>query len=584
MTPASHWLHPLRAASHDATACTPGALTLGTPGDVLYPETGNGGYLSVHTDVNLVYNAPTNRFLAGNNVVLTDEATQCLTSFSLDFERTSADTVAGPDLTVGSVTVDGAPAGFTFVQPTYPGDPLGQDDLNPAAHEMSQTDPVGGPHHNALPPACAPELLSPNAAPNAPDGQQCPADKLVVTPSVPIDDGVTFTVTVNFTGRPGIHHDGDGSTEGWFRFNNGGFVTTEPVGTEDWMPLNDFPTAKPTYDFYDTVNAGLKAICNGMLVSTTFNPPTSLFPKGSTTWHWRSTAPVASYLVENSVGNYVFSQHVGAQGVTYYQAQSSSISAAQQKSNLAVMNRLSSIIAFESQFSGPYPFTSAGIVVGGPSVSFEEEMQTMMAFAGSRVGTSILYHETMHQWWGDNVTEAGYNMIFYKEAFAVMAQDMETALQAETAAGGPKSPAGPAAFEASLVSQFDASYSNINTSWTTAPSNPSPDNLYDMSSTYVRPSDAMIALRLILGPANFDGALQQIQRTYGGGTIDETQLEAAFHQWMPDTSSACSQKLDDFFTEWFDTAYPAGGGANAPQITGPGLDGAGFYDSTGGCS
>src|SRR5690349_15442574 len=67
--------------------CSPGAHTLSPPGARLYPETGNGGYTSVHTLVHLVYNAKTNRFLAGNKVVLTDRATQCLSSFSLDFER-----------------------------------------------------------------------------------------------------------------------------------------------------------------------------------------------------------------------------------------------------------------------------------------------------------------------------------------------------------------------------------------------------------------------------------------------------------------------------------------------------------------
>jgi hypothetical protein len=62
-------------------------------------------------------------------------------------------------------------------------------------------------------------------------------------------DGAVFLVTVAYTGRPGVHNDGDGTTEGWFRSNqpkgDGGFVTTEPVGTEDWMPLNDYPAAKP---------------------------------------------------------------------------------------------------------------------------------------------------------------------------------------------------------------------------------------------------------------------------------------------------------------------------------------------------
>ena len=63
-------------------------------------------------------------------------------------------------------------------------------------------------------------------------------------------------VTIDYTGRPGVHVDGDGSTEGWFRIttagNEGRFVTTEPVGTESWLPLNNHPSAKPTYDFYDT--------------------------------------------------------------------------------------------------------------------------------------------------------------------------------------------------------------------------------------------------------------------------------------------------------------------------------------------
>ena len=36
-------------------------------------------------------------------------------------------------------------------------------------------------------------------------------------------------------------------------------------------------------------------------------------------------------------------------------------------------------------------------------------------------------------------------------------------------------------------------------------------------------------------------------------------------------------RLSEFFRQWFDTAYPPGGGANRPGITGPGLAGPGFY-------
>jgi hypothetical protein len=104
-----------RGAAGHGQACPAGAHTLSPYGAHVYPDTGNGGYTSVHTDVYLVYNATANKFLPGNHVVLTDRATQCLTSFSLDFERKSANAADGPDMRVRSVTVNGRPADFTFV-------------------------------------------------------------------------------------------------------------------------------------------------------------------------------------------------------------------------------------------------------------------------------------------------------------------------------------------------------------------------------------------------------------------------------------------------------------------------------------
>jgi hypothetical protein len=561
--------------------CSAGARTLAPAGSHVYPETGNGGYTSRHTDVHMVYDATTNMFLPGNNVALTDRATQCLTSFSLDFERQSANTTDGPMMKVGSVTVNGRRAAFAFAQPTYPGDPNGQNDPNPLAHEASQDNPVGGPGSNPLPPACSPELPDTDASADSLDGTQCPANKLVITPSAPIRDGSTFTVVVSYTGRPGVHNDGDGTTEGWFRAAGGSFVTTEPVGTEDWMPLNDYPAAKPTYDFYDTVSAGKTTIANGDLVRVTHQGPDRNFPAGSDSYHWHSAAPIASYLVEDAVGNYSFSTRRASDGITYKEAQDTSISAAQQASNKAVMDQQQDITDFESQFNGPFPFDTDGVAVGTPAASFEEEMQTMITFAGGRASLSTLYHENMHQWWGDNVTEGGYAMTFYKEGMAQLAQYMLTARNAETAAGGPGTAAGQAAFQASLIAQFNTNYARAASFWAAAPSNPTPFGLFSTSATYQRPATAYIALWQILGTARFTQVLRTIQRTYGGGSITEPQLEAAYQRGLPNRSAACRSLLSQFFAEWFDTAYPSGT-ASKPDITGPGLAGPGFFGTHGG--
>ena len=365
-------------------ACSSGARTLSHPGAHVYPDVGNGGYLSLHTDVHLVYSAPANRFLPGNHVVLTDRATQCLSDFSLDLERSNADATDGPDLTVRAVTVNGLAASFRFAQPTYPGDPKGPDDPDPLAHQASQVTPVGGPDANPLPPACSPQLTGDDV--NGQNGEPCPANKLVITPSEPLPAGKVFRVSLAYTGRPGVHIDGDGSTEGWFRSDepagDGGFVTTEPVGTEDWMPLNNHPSAKPTYDFYDTVTKGRTAIANGRLLSRRTHGPDSRFLHGSTTFHWRSGAPVASYLVENSVGRFDLTSRVGSDGVRYYEAQASSLSQARKRANLKVMRQQQDITHFQSTFNGRFPFRTNGVLVGRPSASFEEEMQTMITFAG----------------------------------------------------------------------------------------------------------------------------------------------------------------------------------------------------------
>ena len=565
--------------------CFSGARTLSHYGDHVYPDMGNGGYRSLHTDVHLVYDAPSNRLLPGNHVVLTDRATQCLSDFSLDFERSSVLADDGPDLTVQSVTVNGRRASFRFVQPTYPGDPNGPDDPDPRAHQASQVTPVGGPHHNPLPPACSPQVTGDDV--DAQDGEACPATKLVITPQHPLPDGAVFTVGVAYTGRPGVHLDGDGSTEGWFRSDDpagdGGFVTTEPVGTEDWMPLNNHPSAKPTYDFYDTVNADRTAVANGRLLATTANRPDRLFPRGSRTFHWRSGAPVASYLVESSVGAYDLTSHVGSDGIRYYQGQASSLSAAEKAANREVMNQQQDITDFQSRFNGRFPFATDGVLIGLPDASFDEEMQTMITFAGGQIDLDTFNHENMHQWWGDNVSEASFDLTFFKEGLATLGEYLFDARNAQTGAGGPGTPAGDAAFEQSLVDQFDGNYAAGGSFWTHAPSAPTPARLFSDSSTYTRPGTAYIALRQILGPDRFDRALRTIQRRYGGGTITEPQLEAAFTQLLPHRTPACRSRLGSFFGQWFDRAYPAGGGANRPQLTGPGLDGPGFYDAHGGC-
>src|SRR5262249_20520421 len=102
---------------------------------------------------------------------------------------------------------------------------------------------------------------------------------------------------------------------------------------------------------------------------TTVNPPDANFTGGSWTWHWHSPETIASYLVENSIGSYDLSARMGANGIGFYEAQGSAIT--RKATNKIAMDMQEDITNFQTTFNGPYPFTTAGVVVGIPSASFE---------------------------------------------------------------------------------------------------------------------------------------------------------------------------------------------------------------------
>ena len=289
---------------------------------------------------------------------------------------------------------------------------------------------------------------------------------------------------------------------------------------------------------------------------------------------------VASYLLTNSIGSFDLAQQT-VDGIKYYWAVPSSITAARRRRTRRSPTSSRTSPQFQSQFNGPFPFTSNGVVIGLPSASFAEEMQTKITFpdgASSTPSVGTLAHENMHQWFGDNVSEAAFNLTFWKEGWATVGEYLNTARTAANNAGGLGTPAGNAAFDTSLINRFNTNYGT--TSSTSGPARPrtrpsaacSP-----ASSTYTRPGTAYLALRQILDasasrPASdrWIAAMKQIQSQYGGGVITEPQLEAVFHQWLPNQSAGCHAQARSVLHPVVRHRLPApDDGTNKPQITGP---------------
>ena len=258
-----------------------------------------------------IYDAPSNLFLPGTHVDLQQRATQCLTEFSLDFERTNAvtsTTVPGPNLTVASVTINGQPATFTFKQPTYPGDPNGQDDPDPLAHAASNSNPVSATNPN--PPACAP--IGTGAALQ---GAAVPREQ-ARDHAVGADPG-----RQRLQGHRQLH--GPPRRPRRRRRRHRGLVPQQQPGRRrrlrhhrarrhDGLDAAQQPPdgqADVRLLRHDQLGRGGRHRPHGDLQ----RPPDRLHRQrrrtrtsrgGSRTWHWKSPEPIANYLVENSVGNY----------------------------------------------------------------------------------------------------------------------------------------------------------------------------------------------------------------------------------------------------------------------------------------
>ena len=435
----------------------------------------------------------------------------------------------------------------------------------------------------------------------------CGETKLVITPAQPIANGTTFKVVVNYTGQPGIRSNPSLNNEGWYKNNSpageGAMVTSEPSGTMAWMPLNNQASVKPTYDIHTTVNydpaavvdgvdGNRVAIANGRLVSKVVNAPDANFPTtGSRTFNWHSTEPVASYLVENSVGHFDESEYPStAHDVIYYEFQSSNITAAKKASNKAIMDTAGSDHALPGAAGQrPVPVQrerhhrrhSVGLVRGGDADEDRlRRRQHHRADVRAREHAPVVGRRGLLRPAQVHVLQGGLRR-------HVGVAPHRQHRRADRRPGG-LGRLQDAAFEASITARWATTqkYNTTSTTfWNVAPDNPTSSNLFSTANTYTRPGMSYIALRAILGPDNFRKASTEIQTTYRYGSVVPSDEIKIFHKCMPNQSIGCSNKLDAFFKQWWDTAYtgaPAAG--NKPSITGPGLAGGGFYDASGGCS
>jgi aminopeptidase N len=306
-------------------------------------------------------------------------------------------------------------------------------------------------------------------------------------------------VTVDYSGTPPTVTDPDGSSEGWVATPDGSAALGEPKGTMAWLPCNNHPTDKATYRFELTVPNSHVAIANGKLVSQVSGVPNSTFT-------WRQTEPMASYLATVDTGVFNLEQTTYA-GIPAWNAVDPTLAA---DTNLSPME---DILTFESDTFGKYPWAATGAIVDLNSIlGYSLETQTRPYYP-IPPDDILLTHELAHQWFGDSVSVHRWKNIWLNEGFATFAEWLWTEHN-----GGDTTK--------QTFDDYYATPKSEHTFWNPPPARPgSGAKLFD-NTVYTRGGMTLEVLRERIGDADFFKLLKTWVKKHSGGDASTEQFIA----------------------------------------------------------
>jgi aminopeptidase N len=196
------------------------------------------------------------------------------------------------------------------------------------------------------------------------------------------------------------------------------FSQGEAILTRSWIPTQDSPGIRQSYEARITVPKGLRAVMSaeqltpdGVLLSGAAEGD------GSRRFDFRLTQPIPSYLIAIAIGDLAF-KPIGARTGVY--AEPSVVNAA--ASEFADLEKM--VEAAES-IGGPYRWGRYDVLVLPPSFPFGGMENPRLTFAtptvlaGDRSLTSLLAHELAHSWSGNLVTNGTWNDFWLNEGFTV---------------------------------------------------------------------------------------------------------------------------------------------------------------------
>ncbi|WP_443035172.1 M1 family metallopeptidase [Streptomyces sp. BE20] len=240
-------------------------------------------------------------------------------------------------------------------------------------------------------------------------------EKLTVVPALPVRRGAALRVEVAYTADPraALPH------TGWVVTPDGFAVAGQPDGAHTVFPCNDRPGDKARFAIAVTAPDGLYGVANGLLAAT--EPNTD----GTTTRRYRSREPMATELVQVSVGRYTVRESRGPGGLPLRDVVPTARAAALEPALALTPGQL----AWAEAHLGRFPFETYGLMPA------DTDDPAAFDFTGLETQTLTLYkpnflrqpehligshmvHELVHSWFGNSVSPGTWADLWLNEGHA----------------------------------------------------------------------------------------------------------------------------------------------------------------------
>ncbi|PKL96704.1 MAG: aminopeptidase [Gammaproteobacteria bacterium HGW-Gammaproteobacteria-8] len=185
------------------------------------------------------------------------------------------------------------------------------------------------------------------------------------------------------------------------------FSQSQPIFARSWVPLQDTPAVRYTFDATLRAPRGLLALMGaaGNMAA----------PPGDGVHRFTMPQPIPSYLMALAVGRLEF-QSIGPRSGVYAEP-SVLVAAASEFAELEAM-----VDAGEALY-GPYRWDRYDLLILPPSFPFGGMENPRLSFitptviAGDRSLTALIAHELAHSWSGNLVTNAAWRDLWLNEGF-----------------------------------------------------------------------------------------------------------------------------------------------------------------------